>query len=46
MTPKGKIKKSAIIGCGGRAYGHANAYQHVSGGELVACANRSDGRPT
>ena len=34
--------RSAIIGCGGRAYGHANAYQHVFRGELVACANRSD----
>ena len=34
--------RSAIIGCGGRAYGHANAYQHVSQAALVACANRSD----
>jgi predicted dehydrogenase len=34
--------RSAIIGCGGRAYGHANAYQLISQGELVACANRSD----
>ena len=34
--------RSAIIGCGSRAYGHANAYQQVSQGELVACANRSD----
>ena len=34
--------RSAIIGCGGRAYGHANAYQQVSRGELIACANRSD----
>ena len=34
--------RSAIIGCGGRAYGHANAYQHISQGQLVACANRSD----
>ena len=34
--------RSAIIGCGSRAYGHANAYQHVYRGELVACANRSD----
>ena len=34
--------RSAIIGCGGRAYGHANAYQHVYRAELVACANRSD----
>ncbi len=34
--------RSAIIGCGGRAYGHANAYQHIPQGELVACANRSD----
>ena len=42
VPPQGKIKRSAIIGCGGRAYGHANAYEHVSSGELVACANRSD----
>ena len=34
--------RTAIIGCGGRAYGHANAYQHVYRGELIACANRSD----
>ena len=34
--------RSAIIGCGSRAYAHANAYQQVSQGELVACANRSD----
>ena len=34
--------RSAIIGCGARAYGHANAYQHVYRAELVACANRSD----
>lgn len=34
--------RSAIIGCGGRAYGHANAYRHVSQGKLVACANRSN----
>ena len=34
--------RSAIIGCGGRAYGHANAYQQISRGELVACANRSN----
>ena len=34
--------RSAIIGCGGRAYSHANAYQQIPQGELVACANRSD----
>ena len=34
--------RSVIIGCGGRAYGHANAYQLTSRGELVACANRSN----
>ena len=34
--------RSAIIGCGGRAYGHAAAYKHVSDATLVACANRSD----
>ena len=34
--------RTAIIGCGGRAYGHANAYRHVYLGELVACANRSN----
>ena len=36
------VYRSAIIGCGGRAYGHANAYQQVRRGELIACANRSD----
>ena len=34
--------RSVIIGCGGRAYGHANAYQHISQAQLVACANCSD----
>ena len=34
--------RCAIIGCGSRAYGHANAYQRISRGKLVACANRSD----
>ncbi len=34
--------RCAIIGCGSRAYRHANAYKHVYRGELVGCANRSD----
>jgi predicted dehydrogenase len=28
--------KSAMLGCGGRARGHANAYRHVKGGKLAA----------
>ncbi len=28
--------KSAMLGCGGRARGHANAYRHVNGGKLAA----------
>ena len=28
--------KSAFLGCGGRARGHAQAYQHVEGSEIVA----------
>ena len=30
--------RCAIIGCGGRAHGHAKAYQLVDRGDLVACA--------
>ncbi|MFN8491336.1 MAG: Gfo/Idh/MocA family oxidoreductase [Caldilineaceae bacterium] len=32
--------KSAIVGCGGRAYWHARAYPFVSQGQLVACCDR------
>ncbi len=31
--------RCAVIGCGGRAYGHAQAYGLVSRGELVACCD-------
>ena len=31
--------RCAIIGCGGRASGHATAYKHVTRGELVACCD-------
>ena len=34
--------RCAIIGCGGRAHGHAKAYQLVDRGDLVACANLSN----
>ena len=37
-----KKHRTAIIGCGGRAHGHAKAYQLVPNAELVACANRSN----
>ena len=29
--------KAALIGCGGRAPGHIEAYQHIDGAEVVAC---------
>ena len=28
--------KCAFLGCGGRARGHAHAYQYIKGGELAA----------
>lgn len=31
--------KCAILGCGGRARGHAEAYQHITRGEMVACCD-------
>lgn len=34
--------RCAIIGCGGRAHGHAKAYQLIERGDLVACTNLSD----
>ncbi len=34
--------RTAIIGCGRRAYGHANAYRLISNAMLVACTNKSD----
>ena len=37
-----KTYRTAIIGCGRRAYGHANAYQLISNAKLVACSNKSD----
>jgi hypothetical protein len=32
--------KSAIIGCGGRAYWHARAYKLIDSGNLIACCDR------
>ena len=34
--------KSAFLGCGGRARGHAQAYQHVEGGRIVAICAMND----
>ena len=34
--------KSAFLGCGGRARGHAQAYQHVKGGEIVAICDMNE----
>ena len=34
--------KCAFLGCGGRARGHAQAYQHVKGGKIVAICDMSE----
>ena len=34
--------KSAFLGCGGRARGHAQAYQHVEGGQIVAICDMNE----
>ena len=34
--------KSAILGCRGRARGHARAYQHVKGGKLAAICDMKE----
>ena len=36
--------KSAFLGCGGRARGHAHAYQYVKKGKYVACCDLSEER--
>ena len=36
--------KSAILGCRGRAQGHANAYRHVKGGKLAAICDMNEER--
>jgi len=36
--------KSAFLGCGGRSRGHANAYQHVKNGKLVAICDLNEER--
>ena len=36
--------KSALLGCGGRARGHANAYQHVTRGKLSAVCDMDEDR--
>ncbi|MEO2006314.1 MAG: Gfo/Idh/MocA family oxidoreductase, partial [Candidatus Poribacteria bacterium] len=38
--------KSAILGCGGRARGHARAYEHVTGGKLAAICDTDTDRLT
>ena len=32
-----KIYKAAVIGCGGRAPAHIEAYRHIPNSEVVAC---------
>ena len=34
--------KSAFLGCGGRARGHAHAYQHVKGSEIGAICDMNE----
>lgn len=34
-----KKRRSVILGCGGRAQWHAQAYRHVTRGEVVACCD-------
>ncbi len=36
--------KCAIVGCGGRAAGHAEAYELITRGELVACCDVNEER--
>ncbi len=36
--------KSAILGCGGRARGHARAYEHITGGRLAAICDMDSDR--
>lgn len=36
--------RCALLGCGGRARGHALAYRHVRGGELVAICDMDEAR--
>jgi len=34
--------KCAFLGCGGRARGHAHAYQHINRGEIVALCDMNE----
>ena len=34
--------KCAFLGCGGRARGHAHAYQYIKGGELAAICDMNE----
>ena len=36
------VYKCAFLGCGGRARGHAHAYQYVKGGEIVALCDMNE----
>lgn len=38
------MHKCAILGCGGRAHGHADAYRHVRLGKLAAICDMDEGR--
>jgi len=38
------MNKCAFLGCGGRARGHAAAYQHVKGGRLAAVCDMNEER--
>ncbi len=38
------MMKSAFLGCGGRARGHANAYRHVKKGQMVALCDMNEER--
>jgi predicted dehydrogenase len=39
-----KVYKSCLLGCGGRAKGHADAYRHVTKGKLEAVCDKDEER--
>jgi hypothetical protein len=41
---RGEMFKSAMLGCGGRAKGHAKAYEHVKKSKLVAVCDMNEER--
>ncbi|MBD3184409.1 hypothetical protein GF312_19155 [Candidatus Poribacteria bacterium] len=36
--------KCAVLGCGGRSQGHAEAYRHIDRGKMVACCDINEDR--